>query len=209
MLNNPDEKYQQILSNERSKAAAVTAAVIRPPEIGVWDVVMPVVLVVNFMRFKKDREIFSKNLFFTKDLALKAAFDMAKEEKSKREVLRRIEKQTAEILGADQKGVYSQEIRVQQIKEIALLIEHYSKLLESEGADYDSLLWAAYQNPQDLKQFFSKLGEAEKNVILAAKRTLGEQSSPEIVSQIEEATEKVRSAEIERIFGTESQPRNA
>jgi hypothetical protein len=207
--NNLDEKYKQIFSRERSKAAAVTAAVIKPWELSVWDVVMPVVLVVNFIRFKKDREIFAENLLFTKDLALKAAFDMAKDAKSKREVVRGIERQTAAILGDDRKGIYSPEIRVQQIKEVELLIEHYSKLLESEGSDYDSLVAAAYRNPQDLRRFFAKLGEVEREVILAASRTLGAQSSPEIVSGIEEATQRVRSAEVERIFGPESRQRNA
>jgi hypothetical protein len=46
--------------------------------------------------------------------------------------------------------------------------------------------------------------QAEKEVNLAATQTLRTSSAPEIASKMEEATGRVRAAEMERIFGGRS-----
>ena len=48
---------------------------------------------------------------------------------------------TKELLTSIPGGIYSDDIRRRQLKEIDLLIDHYSKLLNAEGRDYASLVY--------------------------------------------------------------------
>jgi len=133
-------------------------------------------------------------------LALEAALDMIKNGQSKEEVMSRIEDKTSGILASDNQGIYSEEIRQRQMKEIDLLVDHYYKLFEAEGKDYTSLVINAYQSHKDYTNFLGQLKGAEKAVSLAAERTLETKTSAEIVSKMEEATERVRRAQAEKIF---------
>jgi hypothetical protein len=197
-----DTKYESILSNEQSLAKAVAVAVIKPNPITVWEVTIPLIFILNYLKFKRAREIFIQNLLFTKKLALEAALDMIKIDQPRNEVLSRIEDKTSSILASDKIGIYSEDIRNRQMKEINLLIDHYCKLLEAEGKDYASLVISAYQTWKDYTTFLAQLKGAEKEVNLAARQTLGTQTAPEIVSMMEEATDRIRMAGAEKIFGT-------
>ncbi|MFQ5906841.1 MAG: NF038143 family protein, partial [bacterium] len=154
------------------------------------------------MRLKGAREVFSRNFLFTKELALKAALDMVKGGEPREEVMSRIEETTSGILASDKKGVYSEEIRQKQMKEIDLLIDHYCRLLEGEGKDYASLVINAYRTQKDYTTFLAQLEGAEREVNLAARQTLGTETAAEMVFKMEEATDRIRTAGVEKIFRT-------
>jgi hypothetical protein len=196
-----DTKYENILSHERSLAKTVANAVIGQNQVAVWDVLIPIVFLFNFLRFKRAREIFALNFMFTKKLALESAFDMTKKGQSKEEAMGRIKDETSHILASDKEGVYSIKIRQKQMKEIELLVEHYHKLLRTEGKDYESMVKDAYKSREGYATFLKQLELAEKDVNRAATQTLRTSSAPEIVSKMEEAMDRIRAAEIERIFG--------
>jgi hypothetical protein len=61
-----------------------------------------------------------------------------------------------------------------------------------------------YGNRKDYAAFLKQLEQAEKEVNRAATQTLRTSSAPEIVSKMEEAADRVRSAEVEKIFGQRS-----
>ena len=195
-----DTKYECILSKERSLAKAVAIAVIKAKPLTVWDVTIPIIFILNFMNFRRNRELFTQNFLFTKKLALEAALDMIEKGQSKEEVIYRVEEQTRRVLASVKEGIYSEEIRQGQMKEISMLVDHYCKLLEAEGKDYPSLVINAYQGHKDYNNFLGQLKGAEKAVSLAAEQTLGTQANAEIVSRMEEATYRIRTAEAEKIF---------
>jgi hypothetical protein len=195
-----DTKHESILSKERSLAKAVTAAVIESKPITVWEITIPIVFIINFLRLKRTREIFTLNFMFTKKLALEAAVNMIEKGQGKEEMIARIRDKTGDILVSDTKGVYSQKIRQRQMKEIDLLVDHYRKLLEAEGKDYDSMIKNAYQAWERYDAFLGQLIQAEKEVNRAAQQTVKSATASDLVSKMEKATERIRRARAEKIF---------
>jgi len=156
------------------------------------------------LKFKRARETFALNFMFTKKLALEAAFHMIKKGETKEEGMARIKDKTSHLLASDQKGIYSVKIRQKQMREIELLVDHYHRLLNAEGKTYPSMVKNGYGSQKDYAAFLKQLEQAEKDVNRAATQTLRTSSAPEIVSKMEEAADRVRSAEVERIFGGKS-----
>jgi hypothetical protein len=199
-----DTKYENILAKERTLAKTVANAVIGQNPVAVWEVLIPIVFLFGFLKFKRARETFALNFMFTKKLALEAAFGMIKKGETKEEALARIKDKTSHLLASDQKGIYSVKIRQKQMREIDLLIDHYHKLLNAEGKTYPSMVKNGYRDRKDYAAFLKHLEQAEREVNRAATQTLRTSSAPEIVAKMEEAADRVRSAEVERIFGGRS-----
>jgi len=195
-----DTKYESILSRERSLAKAVASAVIESKPLTVWEMMIPLVFIHNFLRYKRTREVFTLNFLFTKKLALEAAFDTVKKGQSRQQAMARIKEKTRNILAADKKGIYSQKIRQRQMKEIELLIEHYRKLLQAEGKDYNSMMKNAYRTWEEYSAFLEQIRRAEKEVNRAAQQTVRVATASDLVSKMEKATERIRRSEAGKIF---------
>ena len=65
-----DTKYKIVLEQERSMARAVAGSLIQPKPISVWEVMIPVIFILNFVKTKQSREIFIQNHLFTKIICL-------------------------------------------------------------------------------------------------------------------------------------------
>jgi hypothetical protein len=63
-----------ILEHEVSMARAISALLIQSKPISVWEIMIPVIFILNFAKTKQSREVFVQNHLFTKNMALKAAF---------------------------------------------------------------------------------------------------------------------------------------
>jgi len=199
---NLNVKYKKILSHERSWAISVARSVIKQRPISVWEVMIPILLVFLYAKSRTDKENFIQNLLFTKNLALEAAFDMIEKGLGKEKVISKIKDKTGDILASDTKGIYSQKIRLKQMKEIELLVGHYQRLLEAEGQDYDTMTKNAYQTLGKYTAFLDQLEQAEKEVYKAAQKTVKATTGSDLVSKMEKATERVRKARAEKIFET-------
>ncbi len=195
-----DRKYESVLSRERSLARAVASAVIESKPLTVWEVVVPILFFFTFLQFKRSRETFALNFLFTKKLALEAALDRVKKGKTMEEAMAGVKQKTDEILAKDRKGLYSHKIRQKQLKEIELLLEHDDRLLQAEGGDFDSLVRNVYQSRENYEKFLTELDRAEKEVNRAAMQFVKNKSGQVILSRMEEAAERIRKAETERIF---------
>jgi hypothetical protein len=196
-----DTKYKTILSRERSLAKAVAMEVIDTPPLSVWEFMIPILFLFNFLRFKRARETFSLNFLFTKRLALDAAWEMVGKGKTKEEAKIQIREKTGNILAADKKGIYSNKIRQRQMNEIELLMDHYHRLLKAEGKDYSAMVKNAYQSSDQYSAFLKELQRAEKAVNQAATQIVRTRSADGIVSKMEGIPERIRTAEIAEIFG--------
>jgi len=197
-----EAKYRAILAQERSWAVSVARIVIKPRPISVWEVMIPVLLVFSYAKTKSEKEVIIQNLLFTKELALKAALDIAKNGRNREEVMSPIEDKTSSLVHTVKDGIYSEEIRQKQLKEINLLIDHYCRLLRAEGENYASLVINAYQAPEPFTNFLAQLKGLEKEVNLAAMRTLRSRADPELVARMEETTDRVRMVAAQKIFKT-------
>lgn len=155
------------------------------------------------MRNKQSREVFVQNYMFTKRQALEAAFKMLKKGLSREKVLASFEAQTRSLLSAPgTREIYSESIRRQQMAEMNLLLDHYGRLLKAQGKDYASLVKSAYRDRQNYANFHEELVSAEKKVSDAAQQTLGQKADVAALLRIENATEEIRQAQIEKIFAT-------
>jgi len=193
-------KYKIILGHEVSTARAISASLIQSKPISVWEIMIPVIFILNFAKTKQSREIFVQNHLFTKNMALKAAFDMSKKGYPRQDVMETIESQTRKTLSSVPENLYSEEIRREQVKEIDLLVDHYRRLFEADGKDYAALVVGAYQTRDSYVDFFKQLKAAENNVLTAARRTLGDQADSQTAGRLEEITDRTRAAEAEKIF---------
>ena len=197
-----DKRYRAILAQERSWAVSVARMVIKPRPISVWEFLIPVLLIFSFAKTKSEKEVIIQNLLFTKQLALEAALDMAKNGLNRKEVLFSIKDKTSSLVNTVEDGIYSEEIRQKQLKEINLLIDHYCRLLNAEGENYASLVIDVYQALESFTNFLAQLKALEKEVNLAAMQTLGSRADPELVAGMEETTDRVRMVVAQKIFKT-------
>ncbi len=195
-----DTKYENILAQENTVAKAVARSVIGEHSVTVWDVLIPIVFLLNFLRIKRAKEVFALNFLFTKKLALQGAFDMIKTGQSREDALVQIRNRTSEILASDKKGIYSIKIRQKQMREMELLLNHYGRLLNADGRDYGAMVKHAYQNRRDFVAFVKELEGIEKEVNRAAGQTVKTASAPDIIIKMEEATARLKAAEVENIF---------
>ena len=190
-------------------AQGLAASLIRPKTLTVWEIMIPVIFILNYAKLKQSREIFIQNQMFTKKMALDAALDMKKKDTSKETVMAQIQTKTKELVSSVPGGIYSDDIRRQQLKEMDLLIDHFSRLLNAAGKDYAALVTHAYQTAADYSSFLEALKSAENEVIGAARRTLGDQTDMETAAKIESITANMRTAEVKKIFSSDSQPQDA
>ncbi|KPK87762.1 MAG: hypothetical protein AMJ94_16460 [Deltaproteobacteria bacterium SM23_61] len=195
-----DTKRDAILARERSLAKTVAASVVESKPVTAWEILIPILFLTNLFQLKRSRETFSLNFLFTKRMALEAAFARVDKGKSREEVRKQIKDKTGNVLASDKAGLYSSKIRQKQLREMDLLIDHYSRLLEAEGKDYLSLVRNAYRTRENYLAFLGELEEAEKEVYLAATQTVKTSSAREIASKMEEATNVIRRAELDRLF---------
>ncbi|MGD2185794.1 MAG: NF038143 family protein [Desulfobacterales bacterium] len=202
-------KFKIIFERERSMAKGLAVSLIRFKTLTVWEIMIPVIFILNYVKLKQSREIFIQNQIFTKKMALDAALDMKKKGASKDTIMMQIKAKTKELLTSVPGGIYSDDIRRQQLKEIELLVDHYTKLLNAEGQDYASLVTSAYQSAREYNSFFRQLKSAEKEVMSAAQRTLGSQTDMAAAQKIESLTDRMRAAEMNKIFSSDFQPQDA
>ena len=181
-------------------ARAISASLIQSKPISVWEIMIPVIFILNFAKIKQSREVFIQNHMFTQNMALKAAFDMFKKGLSRQEVMDSIDSQTKKTLSSVPDSIYSDEIRREQIKEIELLVDHYGKLFKADGEDYAALVVGAYQTRENYAAFFKQLKVAENDVMAAARRTLGDKADSSAAGRLEALTDRVRAARVEKIF---------
>lgn len=198
-----------ILSRETAMARAVALATIKPRPFSVWEVLIPIIFIFGYMRSKETREVFTQNVLFTKKMAMQAAFDMLKKDQTRESVMERIRSKTREMIATIPGGIYSEEIRQEQLKEIELLVDHYCRLLNSDGDDYDSLVFNAYRTPERLTEFFERLQKTEESVGRAARNTLGGDADTATLERMNGVLRNTRLKVTEKIFNTRLSSQNA
>lgn len=192
------KKYNIILSYEESFARDVAVRLIIEEPLLVWHYLIPFMFVFELLKRKREARIFAMNFLFTKKLALDAADDInGSEEQQNR--LSRIKDKTRDRLTSLK--LYSWETHQKQMAEINLLIDHYLKLLITEGNSYESLVKNAYQTRDNYQSFLSQLTSAEKAIDQAVIKTLGETEEVwQLVLTKQTVIGEMRAKRVDRIF---------
>jgi hypothetical protein len=192
--------YYEILEHEvrLARSVAISHRPVRP--FSVWEVLIPIVFILGYMRSRRQRELFVQNFIFTKKLALKAARDKRLKALSHRQIFERIEMKTRQLLETLETNIYSQSIRQAQLVEMNLLISHYQRLFDTAGSKYGDCITAAYPVRENYLAFLNKLQLAEKDVAAAAIATVGAQADQEMVPRIETCTRQLRLKNVDRYY---------
>ncbi len=198
-----DTKTKNIMAEERETAKAVAGDVTGTMAVGVWDFLLPPLFIINLLKHQRSKEAFILNFMFTKKLALEAAGNMLRSGLTKDESMAGVEQRTSTILSADRKGVYSEKVRLKQLLEVRLLIDHYQKLITSEGKAYPDMVKAAYTDRASFESFLGRLSAAEKEVNRAALQLAGKNpEAKDFVARMEEAVKQVRRRDLDNYFPT-------
>jgi hypothetical protein len=196
-----DTKTKNILAEERETARAVANDVTGTMAVGVWDFLLPPLFIINLLRHQRSKEAFTLNFMFTKKLALQAAGNMLRSGLTEDESMAEVEQRTTSILSADRKGVYSEKVRLKQMLEVRLLIDHYQKLIASEGKTYPDMVKAAYADRASFESFLRRLTAAEKEVNRSALQLAGKNpEAKDFVARMEEAVKQVRRRDLDNYF---------
>lgn len=196
-----DTKCRNILSQERFLARSVAEEIIGTSIVGVWDFLIPVFFLTNLMKNKRAKEVFILNYLFTKNLAVEAAKLSAIKTVDKPEALTLAEIKTENILLSDKKGLYSNRIRQAQLKEIALLFDHYQFLISTEAKEYNLMVKLAYPSRESLEDFYIQLTRIEIEVNKAALQQFDEKAQAlDFVSNMEKSLESWRGSQLNIIY---------
>ncbi|MFA5079218.1 MAG: NF038143 family protein, partial [Dehalococcoidia bacterium] len=153
------------------------------------------------LRHQRSKEAFTLNCMFTKKLALEAAGNMLRSGLTKDESMAEVEQRTSSILSTDRKGVYSEKVRLKQLLEVRLLIDHYQKLITSEGKTYPDMARSAYGDRASFESFLNRLSAAEKEVNRAALQLAGKNpEAKDFVARMEESVKQVRRRDLDNYF---------
>lgn len=192
--------YYEILEQEVRLARAVAYASRRAKPFSVWEVMIPIIFILGFMRTRQQRELFVQNFIFTKKLALRAARDQHSGRLTEQQAMERIEEKTRELLDTLDPSLYSEAIQQAQLAEMCLLMRHYTNLFESTATSVAGSLRAVYPSREAYLAFVEELRMAEADVAAAAVQTVGDKADCDMVARIDDHTHRLRLKETDRVY---------
>lgn len=181
---------------ELARAVALRAIVTRP--VSVWQTLIPFIFILDFLKRSSAVRLYTENFMFPRKLAIDAALGLNSGE-DKEHRLSRVEEAIKEWLNSLK--LYSQGLHQNQMEVITLLIEHYSRLLNTNGDTYYSLVRNAYNNRENYEAYLSRLASAEKEVDRVIIEKLGDtEELREKIRAEKQQLETLRKEEVDGIF---------
>jgi hypothetical protein len=175
------EKSALILEREEKFAIALAAQVINKPQLSLWMILIPIFFVFYFNNFSN---------LIDKKRALNEAVEVVD---GRREPDIRA---LAELSNMDSRAW------AKQAHVLAVLVEHYTILLNAHGEDFASLVREAYGSLTNYLLFLNRLNQAESEVNEALKPNIegSYEEISDIVSRMEDLSERLRRETAESIF---------
>ncbi len=192
------DRQALVLAAEEALAARLAQAVLPRPKPSAWMILLPPLFVffaLDMQRHKKEAKIFADGFLLTKRLALKRAGEAARDGAAPALVFPDPPFEVGSPAAWER-------IRAAQAKEVALLEEHYGRLLAAQGATFAGLVQSAYGTPGEYLAFCNALRQAEAAVnacMLEEIHTTA--AAQEAVVAMENALEELRLEQMRRIFG--------
>jgi len=155
------DRYHMIVAAEEQFAREVTLGVIVQRPMTVWHYIIPGMFIIDYLRRGSAISQYTKHFMFPRKLALDAARALL-EGQDKTSVTSQIEDDISTWLNS--LNLYSQELLHAQTVVVDLLMDHYFKLLKTDGDTYLFLIKNAYKNRGDFKALINELTSAEEEV---------------------------------------------
>jgi hypothetical protein len=155
------DRRRVILEAEEQLARQVALGVIVERPISTWQMLIPGMFMVDFLRRSSAVRQFTRVFMFPRHIALEAAVNKMRQ--STKEDLRlsvggRIEAWQSSL------KLHSEEWMHAQKRLVEILTDYYLKLLKADGHSFRLMLKNAYRRRQDLQAFFDRLSVAESEV---------------------------------------------
>ena len=205
-----DRSFHLLLRWEETFARSLARAVLDKPEISVWMVLIPILLLHHVHRIRQYRTgflSFAEGVLRTKKLALEIAREELKKGKGLDDRRTPRPPPAPEFTSADLEAPEPFALEDAHMAEVDLLRSHFRLLLAQRGATHVELIRGAYPTAGEYRSFLQRLAEAEAQVhraVLASRR--GDEGSREVVSKMEAAAARLRDLEIHLIFGRGASP---
>ena len=166
-----------------------------------WEVIVIPLMVINHVRQRQMRDLCVENFLVPKRLALGAALDTARGDRSRDAARAWIHAETQKTRESADEALYADAVREAQHLEMDWLLDHDLRLLDAEGETYHDLVKAAFDRA-GYEQAMAELLVLEKAVSEAALKSLPIAADPEVAARLHAALAEIRTNETERIFGT-------
>ena len=167
-----------------------------------WKTMLAPSQMAGYIRFGRSLHQIRENLLFTKKLAFHAAKEVYRGNDRAHE-LGLIVIKTRKISDQRKKGLYTEKVRRRQMDEIEWLIEHYLRLLNSNGVTCEERIKDAYSTKRKFLAFLNRLHKLEQDVIqgiIEAVRKGTGKDRLKMYEKVRIVSEKVRAVEADRIF---------
>lgn len=192
-MSDKKEKSEIILEQEEQFAIALATQIINKPQLSLWMILIPIFFVfyfTNLSKYKNGCKQFAENYLIDKKRALNEAVEVVNGGRE------------PDIRALSELSDITSKAREKQANILAILIEHYSILLKSEGEDFASLIRSAYGSLTDYLLFLNQLNQAEKEVNKSLKPDLEKsiKGVNDIVSNMEDLSARFRRETAESIF---------
>lgn len=191
-------KYEMILSAEEALARQVALGVVVTTPQSVWHYLIPFMFIFDFLRRSSTQRRYTQHFMFPRKLAMDAARHIIEGEDQKE----RLSWTEEEIkVWLETLSLYSISLQAAQMKVVTQLMDHYTKLLQTEGDTYYDLVRNAYMNQSDYQAHLSQLKAWEQEVDKAIIEKLGEtETLREKLLAEEEQLERMRQKRLDEIF---------
>jgi hypothetical protein len=191
-------RYDLILAAEEALARQVALGVIVTTPQSVWHYLIPFMFIFDFLRRSSTMRRYTQHFMFPRKLAMDAARDIIEGEGQKE----RLSWTEEEIrVWLETLNLYSPSLQTAQMKVVTQLMDHYTRLLQTEGDTYYDLVRNAYMSQRDYQVFLSQLKAFEQEVDRAIIERLGEtEKLREKLLAEEEQLERMRKKSIDEIF---------
>jgi hypothetical protein len=199
-MGSPEQKkFSAILAAEDSFAQAVALGVWVKRPLTTWHLLLPGMFIFDFLRRNQAIRQYSAVFLYPRKVALEESLASLEGESPPKGEAERMIRQWL-----DSVKMYSEPLLRAHLRLIAILRDHYAKLLQTEGSDYVILLRKAYGTRENYEAYLRGLIEAEQEIDRSVADFRGQ--SREIRERIQaEQTqmEILRRKEIDRIFPPE------
>jgi hypothetical protein len=199
MGSSDQKKFDKIMAAEDSFAHAVALGVWVKRPLTTWHFLLPGMFIFDFLRRSQAIRQYSAIFLYPRKVALEAALESIEGESPPKGEAEGVIRQWLDSL-----KMYSEPLLRAHLRLIAVLRDHYSKLLLGEGEDYASLLRKVYGTRENYEAYLQRLIAAEQEVDRSVADFRGQ--SQEIWERLQaEQTqmEILRRKEIDRIFPQE------
>jgi hypothetical protein len=192
------EKHKMILMAEEKMAREVTLGVIVTRPLTVWHYIIPGMFIIDFLRRGSALRKYTEHFLFPRRQAVDAARALAQGE-AEADAFARVESDTRAWLNSLE--LYTDGLLQAQVSVIKLLSHHYGKLLKEDGYSVYALINAAYQDRENLQDFYDELTAAEAELDRELIAKIGQSDKLEAKIKAEQNQLKDRRAKIvEEVF---------